>query len=84
MLKVGLTGGIATGKSLVGSMFADLGAGGGEYFRVCDRVYPNSAGLEDLADADGEVTGGGTGGDDHIGAFLVDDADEACRVIRKP
>ena len=26
MLKVGLTGGIATGKSLVGSMFADLGA----------------------------------------------------------
>jgi dephospho-CoA kinase len=26
MLKVGLTGGIATGKSLVGSMFAELGA----------------------------------------------------------
>ena len=26
MLKIGLTGGIATGKSLVGRMFAELGA----------------------------------------------------------
>jgi dephospho-CoA kinase len=46
MLKVGLTGGIATGKSLVGKMFAELGAHtidadaiGHELMRPGERVY---------------------------------------------
>jgi dephospho-CoA kinase len=46
MLKIGLTGGIATGKSLVGSMFAELGAHtidadeiGHDLMRPGEKVY---------------------------------------------
>jgi len=80
---IGLTGGIGTGKSVVGSMLAELGAHVIDTDKVGHRVYaPGSEGWRQLVAAFGEsiVAPDGTIDRKRLGAIVFDDPERRRRL----